>query len=199
MTGYELLNRLLPRLDKVEAVEGFVFIDALNAAVDLLFKRLVNRKSDLAKNPLSLELATNDSSKAMPADFRGFVERPYYGGTLLNPLKIEEEAAYNGIDPGKPKFYQLKGQTLHIYPATDAAIIIKGDYWAAPVTVVIGDALPYSGMFDLALQETVLQMAKDGIIPVLASQAFVIVLDRLIDDVVMNRNNVRRRVHAQFF
>jgi hypothetical protein len=64
---------------------------------------------------------------------------------------------------GTPKYFELKGTVLHIYPCDDEELIIYGDYFAKPTELDdTTDTMPYSELFDDVIEEYVVKIVRSG-------------------------------------
>lgn len=111
----------------------------------------------------------------LPADFWGFVGRPYVSGYKdpLYPLPGQHTQLFysnaTGVNTGTPTYYKLQGDKLRILPATGTDITIKGDYFQKPTKLTdLNDETPFNGVLDDALSEYLL-MVLGGDAPAAAS------------------------------
>lgn len=113
-------------------------------------------------------LSSIDYAGYLPADFWGFVEKPYTVGYSWNLLPLPNQQAKlayltsSGMATGTPSYYALKGDRMEIYPATGSNIVIGGSYFKKPAKLThMDDIVPFHGLFDDVLIEY-LMMTLDG-------------------------------------
>lgn len=89
-----------------------------------------------------------------------------------------DTAGWNGTDPsgktpssyevqtqaiGKPRLFELKGNTLHIYPCDEDEWIVYGDYFAKPTELTsTTDTIPFKELFDDVIEEHVVKIFRSG-------------------------------------
>jgi len=125
---------------------------------------------------------------ALPSDFFGFCERPFIQGMrwLLNPLPNECRAAMTS--PSTPQYYELRGMRVTIFPIPTANLVLDCQYYAKPVPfALLTDGVPWDGLFDLAIQESVIQVCMSGL-GVLADKTFNAILYKQVDEVLSFRS-----------
>ena len=130
----------------------------VNRAVRLISKRLFYHESSLVKGALDVTVAAGESSSSLPPDFWGMLSWPYIVGKTyrLNPLpNIETQLAYT--QKSEPRYFDVKGFSIHLYPGTISQITIGGDYWTRPASITgLADILPYNELFDEALKQALI-------------------------------------------
>ena len=146
-----------------------VNIARVNRAVRLISKRLFYHKSSLVKGALAVSVSADANSGSLPSDFMGMIDWPYISGetTRLRQVpNVETRLAYT--DDSKPIYFDVKGQTIHLYPGTSSDITINGDYWArATAITALTDTMPFYELFDEAIREALINTyaaeAENGI------------------------------------
>uniref|UniRef100_A0A6M3JZ52 Uncharacterized protein n=1 Tax=viral metagenome TaxID=1070528 RepID=A0A6M3JZ52_9ZZZZ len=137
---------------------------AINTAIRYVAKRLFWHKSDLITGALSVSVAAAASTGTLPSDFWGLRGYPYMNGKTwhLNPLPdLITKLQYTSS--GEPRYYQIKGQTIYLTPATGSAITINGDYWQRTTAITkLTDTMPWFEMFDDVIQEFLIQWYAVG-------------------------------------
>lgn len=164
MTAQELLDDVLPRLTETAGVD---FLQALNAALRSIGKRLASRRSDLSKSLVTLDYFAGDEAIALSAVILGFSENPVAnlgtGTVTLTPLAAEERESLTRL--GEPRRFELLGASLCLYPypATDGTV--TGMAFCLPQTVtVLNKMLPWHGLFDDLLREVVCKVMAVGLV-----------------------------------
>jgi hypothetical protein len=193
MTAQELLNIVLPRLAGGGGQEQYLnFLEAVRATADIITKRLWFLRSDLLETDFEALLAAGEAHVTLGADFLGLVENSqpwldYADGTrrVLTPLP-------NGIkhtftESGPPRYYELRGRVLTVFPTTSAATTVKGEQFSAPAAVTaLTDNLPFSGIFDPLFVDAVTRIGKDGL-ALTVNPAFAALMYGQVDQLVHAR------------
>lgn len=130
-----------------------VNIARVNRAVRLISKRLFYHESSLAKGALSVTVSADASSASLPSDYWGMIGWPYISDKTYRLHQLPDlETRLANTDTSEPKYFDVKGQTIHFYPGTSSEITINGDYWAMPTALTaLGDTVPYAELFDDAI------------------------------------------------
>lgn len=64
---------------------------------------------------------------------------------------------------GDPRYYELIGTRLYIYPVRSTEITLHGDYFYKPVELTdVTDTIPYSELFDDAIEEFLVKVVRSG-------------------------------------
>lgn len=204
MKGTDLLGRALPRIAKLEASSGISFVDALNVAVEAVFLRLWEKKSDLTKK--KMEVGTDADPFSMPTDFRGFAEDPYLVGASGNvvhllPLPSGGARELNGVTGTTPQYYRLTGQKVQLFPGPVVDYDMVGEYFSCPKALTMESVIPWSDIFNEVIIDAIVEATKfGGLSGLLANQAFMITMEQSIDRILSSRSNpAPRRVRAHFF
>lgn len=198
-TVLDLITVTAPRLKQIPQ-PAMSAIEAVNAGMDVLFRYLVSKGSDLVKADFSLEFAASDASKILPTDCRGLADKPQLTTMTepLEPLQTQGRSAYYG-QTGTPERYDIRGLNLLLYPVPDEACTVIGEYWQAParVTAITG-TLPYDGMFDEVFKEAIVRGAAAGS-AFAVDQAFMLFMAGEVDSILPKRKAGRRRTSACWF
>ena len=81
----DLIMAVLPRVGDMEKANGITIYRAATSVQSVVFKNLLNRKSDLlATGSLSLQIPAFGYSATLPTDFLSFPTRPYYEELYTN-------------------------------------------------------------------------------------------------------------------
>ncbi len=151
-------------------IEGFqsglpnkVNIARVHRAVRMISKRLFYHQSSLVKGALAVSVSADASSASLPSDYWGMLSWPYIVGltTRLQQLPdLETRLAYT--DDSQPLYFDVKGQTIYLYPGTSSNIVIGGDYWAMPTAITaLTDTMPFNELFDEAVKEALINSQPD--------------------------------------
>jgi hypothetical protein len=162
----ELLTSLLPRIPKANI--SMSFLDAMQAALDIIVKRLWLKHSDLIKTPLNpdISVAAETDNFTLPSDYLGFVEPPFvtYGGATYQLQPLPPASRYSFPEPGQPQYYELLGSTVYLYPTPDSSISVKGLYYMNPPKLTaLSSTIPFNGLFDQVFRDVVLMVGGQGI------------------------------------
>jgi hypothetical protein len=180
MTGAELLEKVLARIDTVEKPSGVSFLDSLNAAVEVIFSKLIERKSHLVK--ADLDLVTDVDPFSLPDDFRGFAEQPYLILDRAVPLLPLPEGGARDFygKTGVPEYYRITGLTIQLFPYSSDGQL-RSQYYSCPVEVAMTDDLPWHGLNRIIEDATCASFEFGGISGLLANDKFMFTLQQSLD------------------
>ena len=137
---------------------------SLNRAVRLIAKRLMYHDSSFVRGALSVTVAEDGTSGALPSDFWGLAGKPYIYGKkrFLEPIPDQRyKLLYTTVS--EPRYYELSGTTLNLYPGTSSEISIRGMYWARPAELDDPtDTMPYNELFDDVISEALIHIYGTG-------------------------------------
>jgi len=92
---------------------------------------------------------------------RDFGTAGWYGTDPVAKTPTSYEVQTQAI--GEPLYFELKGNTLHIYPSYTEEVIIKGDYFAKPTKITsTSDTVPYNELFDDIIEEYIVKIVRAG-------------------------------------
>jgi hypothetical protein len=163
MTVQDLLFAVLPRLQESSGVD---ILQAANAAVRSIGKRLAWRRSDLVKEPVELDFEA-EAYTVLPSVLLGFAEDPYaVSGTSKLPLTPLRPGDRADLDrEGTPQRYELIGRKLYLFPYPSAPLTLKGMGFQLPSELTgMDDSLPWSGIMDELLVEAVYRIGSVGLV-----------------------------------
>lgn len=187
MTAGELLEKILPRL--AVTPQTATFLDSLQATVEIVARRLWLKGSDLLRVDLEADVKAGENEVVLPCGFLGFASLPWaiYGGRrrTLPPLPGGLKGTFSGQAP--PKYHELIGPIVTLYPATDAALTFVAEIYARPSLIEsLDDNLPFRGVFDQLFIDAVTRVGKEGMI-LTVSPVFEAYLYRQVDQIVHHR------------
>lgn len=116
---------------------------------------------------------------SLPSDFWGLKQNPYVDGHkyILHPLQ-NQELMFHMTTPSLPKYYDVKGSLIYLYPPPASDSVLKGDYFARPSEVKDkDDVIPFNELFDDAIEEVVMLLYD-------ADQANQVANYRLAEDII---------------
>jgi len=181
------LDLALQRAASLKMTAKMPFMNAVNMALDIIYKRLLIRKSDLVKASFSSSITANVNTCTLPTNFNGFFERPYFSGytTLLDPLPTESRAYLTTA--GTPRYYEIKGTTLYLHPTPSIAFTLVGNYMVKPTALsALTDAVPFNGLIDWLFLDTVLKISEGGM-AVIADPVFRTALYSQLEEILSFR------------
>jgi hypothetical protein len=190
MIGQEVLDIVLSRCAASgEYGSGAPFDTALNTAVQVIFNRLWERKSDMAVSGLSVVSASG--SFALPSSFRGLAEQPYLvpvtGSNI--PLTLLPRDAESALTTGAPVYYRLSGSIIDVFPATTTSYTLQARAFTAPPVLTTASTLPWDGLLDNLIIEAVMaETLKGGATSIVANEAFQFTMDKMLDVTLAGRN-----------
>lgn len=128
---------------------------ALNRAVRLIAKRLMYHDLSMVRGSLSVTISADSSSGTLPTDYWGLVGKPYLSGETryLEPVPDPRyKLLYS--ENSKPRYYEIAGTTINLFPGSSSATTVYGDYWTRPTKLTSPmDTMPFSELFDDAIEE----------------------------------------------
>ena len=136
----------------------------LNRVVRLVSKRLFYHKSNLILGSLSVTIAADTDTGALPDDFWGLLDKPYIStkNYPLTPLP-NQQTGLVFTDDSTPIYYKIIGNTINLYPGTSSEIIINGDYWTRPTQITKPtDTIPFDEQFDDVIEESLIHSFITG-------------------------------------
>jgi len=168
-----------------------VNIARVNRAVRLISLRLFYHKSSLAKGALAVTVTADSSSASLPSDYWGMIDWPYVVGKTnrLEQLpNLETRLTYSSNS--SPIYFDIKGQTIYLYPGTSSEIVIGGDYWAMPTAITALTAtVPFNELFDEAIIEALCNtpITETGRNP---SEGVIMktIIDKVVDEIAPYRD-----------
>jgi hypothetical protein len=131
---------------------------ALNRAVRMIAKRLMYHDASMVRGSLAVTITAASSSGSLPSDYWGLVGKPYIS-TETRYLEPVPDPRYKLLysENSKPRYYEIVGTTINLYPGWTAGGTINGDYWARPTKLTSPtDTVPFNEMFDDAIEESLL-------------------------------------------
>lgn len=131
---------------------------ALNRAVRMIAKRLMYHDSSLVRGSLSVTISAASASGTMPSDYWGLVGKPYIS-TETRYLEPVPDPRYKLLysSNSKPRYYEIVGTTINLYPGWTAGGTIAGTYWTRPTKLTSPmDTVPFNELFDDAIEEALL-------------------------------------------
>lgn len=190
MLASELMESVVPRLGTTPRMN---IIDAVNAVTSVLFRHLMEKRSDLVRSTLWLTVPSGTNGKALPAGFRGLAEQPVAGGRVLQPLPKNMLAKMQATS-GIPVFYRVTGSILELFPVPDSDTAILLSCWHYPGNISsMADIIPFCGIFDDLYRELVALLCSSGSTLLLTSdQAVVLAIRDAVDGATAMR--VAKRV-----
>lgn len=186
-TVIEIVNQILPRLAGTKPA-GFSALDGINAITNEIFKRLWKRKSDIVAAEIAILYAAGNPAMSVPPSFFGIRTRPYIPGAgELDKLDPADRQAYYGMT-GPPQVYDLRGNTLYVYPTPQENTVIKLGYFRNPGKVdSLDDVVPFTGMFNQVYIEALINYSAKGT-AYLTDQPFAAFVDGEIEAILPVRN-----------
>jgi hypothetical protein len=137
---------------------------ALNRAVSMVNKRLKYHDSSMIKGALSVTITADSASGSMPSDYWGLLGKPYISGEtyFLEPIP-NQETKLNFTDNTTPRWYEIIGTTIYLYPGTSTEATLIGPYWQKSTALTKStDTMTFSELFDDAIQESLIHTYITG-------------------------------------
>lgn len=157
----ELLDIIEPSMPGMEPTCSLV--EATRLTHTAIINRLLQVKSDVLVEELLIAVPANDDIGHLPDDYQSLARRPQIvGGDFLTVLTSSDTSALETA--GTPKYYQIIGKLLQVFPPTDTAINIKLLARLRPAApALMDDDLPFNGAFDQVYIDGVVAILSGGI------------------------------------
>lgn len=145
MTVQELFTLVLPRLT---AEPRCSLMEAAAAVQSIMFQHLFAMRSDLIQADYDLDFGADEPQAQMPDTFYTVASRPEIVGTRTF-LNQADRTKVLGLSAGTPRFYDLRGRLLTIYPTPVADVVIRVPSFVKPLALEsMADDLPFDGYLD---------------------------------------------------
>jgi hypothetical protein len=191
-TVQDVINSLLPKLaSRPEAATELY--EQLNDIIEVISRRLWFHRSDLLKATTAVVVNPVNTGFIFDNRFLGFRGLPYESNPSgshqvrqLSPLSEDDEWRYQ--QPGTPRFYQLIGNSVALFPApaTEFTFIVR--YYALPSDLVDQNSpIPFNGLFDTIIKDMALAMVQ-GMFTIV-SPVFIQTLNEIVDKTIRLRPN----------
>lgn len=157
----DLLDIVEPSMPGMEPTCSLV--EAVRLTHTAIINRLLQVQSDVLVEELSIAVPVNDDIGLLPDGYQSLARRPQIvGGGFLNALTSSDTSALETA--GTPKYYQIIGKLLQVFPPTDTAINIKLLARLRPAApALMDDDLPFTGAFDQVYIDGVVAILSGGI------------------------------------
>lgn len=194
-TAQNLFDKILLRLQSQPPEHDF--LTALDMVVRALDRRLLECRSDLIKAENVLPLLAEANEVDLPAGMLAVAEHPvisFTGATRLELLPLPKDKRFSYTEPGVPRYYELRGTKLRVYPIADRDVTVKFESFNPSSVPTLASTVPYNGLFD----DTIIELlVRYGASPAIASvdPALDMMTRKAVDDVLRYRSpkNIRFR------
>lgn len=145
MTVQELFTLVLPRL---ETVPRCSLMEAAAAVQSIAFKHLFAMRSDLIQADYDVDFGVDEPQAQLPDTFYAVASRPeIVGGQTF--LSQADRTKVLGLSAGTPRFYDLRGRLMTVYPTPVADVVIRVPSFVKPLALEsMDDDLPFDGWLD---------------------------------------------------
>lgn len=183
MTVGELFDRVLPRLKFMPP--SIAFADAANAVQEVVARKLWENRSDLVREiwesdaeipgvgeepptpgedePIGTASVTLPDRFLGIADDAPFILYEVAGQDQVATLapRSRSLSSYATASQGIPSEYELRGQSLYLFPTSSVAFALRVPMFRKPAPLTaMEDDLPWCGMYDQLFQDAVLYLAS---------------------------------------
>lgn len=163
MALQDVLDKVLGRVSRQGIVAEYSFMDAANAVQQIITRRLLLKKSDLLLEDFTAAIVAPASTFTLPTGFKGFAERPYLSGTSTHLMTLPRELRSQLTTPGTPKFYEMRGTTVKLFPTPSANVTVVGVYYKEPTAfTTLTATMPFGGLADDIFVEGITRLAVTG-------------------------------------
>ena len=120
-------------------------------------------RSDALVEIITVDIPADDDIGYLPDEYMSLSHRPQIAGGAFLTLLTSNDTT--GLEtPGAPRYYQIVGKLLQVYPPTDTSITIKMFARIRPAApAVMSDILPFNGDFDQVYVDGVVAILSGGI------------------------------------
>ena len=197
MTGLDVFNAIAARVPEKPVMS---LLDALNAVISVLERRLLYYRSDLLQTLAAMTTDANGRAP-LPDLFIGIVGNPYSGVTQLEPLSLGRAGlAMQGVTvAGKPCWYTIEGSDLLVSPVVSPTAIVLPCFIGLGKIASLSATLPLSVLLSQAYTEGALVLLS-GVWPT-SEPRFQQLLNDYVDVLIASRNRVvgsRARIPQYF-
>lgn len=192
MTLIELMDKVVPRLVGSPSCTLF---EAVREVQAIISNRLLMARSEMLREELTIDFMLGDSSVELDQEFQSVSERPYVDGkSPLSPLNRVEKHTLQ--TPGSPRYYDIVGKTLWLYPPPDENMTVRIPAFIRPMTPTdLADTLPFFGDLDSVFVEGCVGLLSLGLGAV-ADPNFVALIQNQVDQLLMSRNMANEQALA---
>jgi hypothetical protein len=196
-TAMDIFARVKHRLTIEPPVQDFR--TALQMVIEHIDRRLYYHRSDVLKADNAVELEAGESVVALPAGLLGIVAHPVvsYEGVQRQALApLPEFLRYTFSENNVPRFYDVVGLAMAVYPTTDRALTVKFRSFNKSAAIEdLTSEIPYDGIFDSAIAELLIKLGAN---PLKAMTDAVVdaLVTKMVDDVFLHKTpkDIRFRV-----
>ena len=194
-TAQDIFDRILPRMTQEPPVQGF--LSAIGHVIKHIDTRLFTYGSELLRSVQSLEFAVGASSADLPSGLMGFKTQPRFlsGDTVTKLWPLPEELRWRLDEDGDPKYYEVMGNTITLYPTPEVAGSIKFVAMVKNTVTTMAHTIPYGGLFDDMIAELALKYSSS---PIMATvdQAIAAFVAREMDVILLRRT--KKNIYFKF-
>lgn len=145
MTVKELFMLVLPRLT---AEPRCSLMEAAAAVQSIMFQHLFAMRSELIQTDYDLDFGADEPQAQMPDTFYAVASRPEIVGTRTFLNKADRTKVL-GLSAGTPRFYDLRGKLMTVYPTPLEAVVVRVPSFVKPAfPEAMDDDLPFDGWLD---------------------------------------------------
>jgi hypothetical protein len=188
-TLLELWESVLPRLDL--ARNSVDFLTSCQEVINIIVDQLWVRNSDFLKTTVDFTIDGTTTAVSLPPDYLGMDYFPYLidvDNNVMLMANINKNDKYNYIGiTDKPKYFDLSGFTLTVYPTPDTTYTLRLDYYAEPAALNdFSSLLPFGGFFNDIIADNAVKISNLGY-SILADQTFIGSIVQKVDRTVSKR------------
>ena len=145
-------------------------VEAVKLVHTAIVNRLVQVRSDALVEELLVDVPANDNAGYLPDEFLSLASRPQIvGGAFISQLPSSDTSTLEIA--GTPKYYQVIGKALLLYPPTDKALTLKLLARLRPASPsAMQDVFPFNGEFDQIYTDGVVAILTGGLPGMIAKQ-----------------------------
>lgn len=183
MTVSELLERVMPGIETRTSV--MPFMQSVQNVIELIVLRLWKLESDLLKEDWTEDVESGEPVVSLPDKFLGFIPRsfPWLEGLIIPLFPLPPGFKQRFTEAGTPKYFELRGPKITLYPTPDDDYTIRGEINCRPEQVTsLDDDIPFGGLFDQAITQGVIMVSQNGS-KITATEEFKVFMAELVDEV----------------
>ena len=164
----ELLDIIEPSMPGMEPTCSLV--EAVRLAHTAIVNRLMQVRSEALVEEVLVDIPADDDIGYLPDEFHSLYRRPQIvGGSFLAALTSSDTSGMETA--ATPRYYQVVGKLLQVYPPTDTALTLKLLARMRPAAPVeMNDEFPFTGDFDQVYIDGVVAILSGGLAAMNAKQ-----------------------------
>lgn len=163
-TVQTILDKVIDRIGGSGLPVTVNFLDAANAVLQVITKRLLIKKSDFLREDFTGTVTNAVPYFTLPTGFKGFAEKPYLSGTTQFLWPLPPEARAFLTTAGTPRYYELRGTICKVFPSPTASTTVVGLYYKEPTAFSdFTSSMPFGDLANDIFVEGIIRVCIEGL------------------------------------